>query len=294
MNCPRCQTPRLKQDGLEIEICVCGYNFNDSSKSTVHANEEFIFHNTRTSHKRYESMVMYALHYSLRDVELLSQHHVIANDNVYKIDGYFPEINLAIEVDEPYHEKQREDDAKREESIKGLLGCEFIRVTCDRSLYEQVDDIVRLVKSQISTKWIHKRSQPNRHSGKYTIDLWEGLVANHIPDMMDTLATKLASQGAEVWYGSISGIPSTSNGEYGFLLKKSGVTFAIYSRKTRTIRVRVMELDDRIPAEFIEKHLIPKQQKAGKRPRFYAIEEKNYYSDEEAALDALDNLLSHL
>ena len=46
----------------------------------------------------------------------------------YFLDGYIPELNLAIEVDEDYHKKQIEKDIKRENIIKDKLNCEFIRI----------------------------------------------------------------------------------------------------------------------------------------------------------------------
>jgi very-short-patch-repair endonuclease len=48
----------------------------------------------------------------------------------YHLDGYIPEINLAIEVDEKHHsvESKRENDTKREEFIKEKLGCQFLRI----------------------------------------------------------------------------------------------------------------------------------------------------------------------
>ncbi|MHA1482134.1 MAG: endonuclease domain-containing protein [Candidatus Heimdallarchaeaceae archaeon] len=46
----------------------------------------------------------------------------------YFLDGYIPEINLAIEVDEKHHKRQKEKDTQREEFIKQKLGCQFLRI----------------------------------------------------------------------------------------------------------------------------------------------------------------------
>lgn len=46
----------------------------------------------------------------------------------YHLDGYIPEINLAIEIDERHHKKQTDKDIKREEFIKAKLGCSFMRI----------------------------------------------------------------------------------------------------------------------------------------------------------------------
>lgn len=44
----------------------------------------------------------------------------------YFLDGYIPEINLAIEVDEK--PKNKEKDIEREKTIRNKLGCEFMRI----------------------------------------------------------------------------------------------------------------------------------------------------------------------
>lgn len=46
----------------------------------------------------------------------------------YRIDFYLPEFNLAIEYDEEQHNYQQEEDKQREEEIKRVLGCKFIRL----------------------------------------------------------------------------------------------------------------------------------------------------------------------
>ncbi len=46
----------------------------------------------------------------------------------YYLDGYIPEINLVIEVDEKYHNNKKKKDIEREEFIKQKLGCKFLRI----------------------------------------------------------------------------------------------------------------------------------------------------------------------
>jgi len=46
----------------------------------------------------------------------------------YFIDGYIPEIRLAIEVDEDYHKGNKGKDLTRQKEIENLLNCEFIRI----------------------------------------------------------------------------------------------------------------------------------------------------------------------
>jgi len=53
----------------------------------------------------------------------------------YFIDGYFPFLKLAIEVDEPIHQYQIEKDIEREEYIKEKLNCTFIRIGIPKEIY---------------------------------------------------------------------------------------------------------------------------------------------------------------
>lgn len=49
----------------------------------------------------------------------------------YFVDGYIPELNLVIEIDEPHHTRRIEKDKIREEIIKNKLGCTFLRIKDD-------------------------------------------------------------------------------------------------------------------------------------------------------------------
>lgn len=45
----------------------------------------------------------------------------------YRIDLYFPKYKLAIECDEKAHKNKINEDIKRENEIKEILNCTFIR-----------------------------------------------------------------------------------------------------------------------------------------------------------------------
>jgi very-short-patch-repair endonuclease len=54
---------------------------------------------------------------------MLTQYSVLK----YRIDLYFPKYKLAIECDEKAHKNKIEEDIKRENDIKSILNCTFIR-----------------------------------------------------------------------------------------------------------------------------------------------------------------------
>ncbi|HAY0539077.1 TPA: hypothetical protein JS341_001719 [Escherichia coli] len=63
----------------------------------------------------------------IKGIKLLRQYSVCGK---YRIDGYDPVNNVAYEIDERHHftPQQMDADRIREEEIKAVLGCEFIRI----------------------------------------------------------------------------------------------------------------------------------------------------------------------
>lgn len=239
-------------------------------------NEKYIHANTRTSHKRLESMVLYALHYCLRNVQIHSQFPVLVpgKDAVYYLDAYLPALKLAIEIDEPHHDRQVMRDAEREKNVKEILECEFWRIKCDQSIYAQVDLVVDYVKKRVVEEkiesWVHHPVRSNFRSGDYSQRHIDELELNGIPDLIDALAAELSSEGNDVSPGSVNGIPHPGNGELGFLVRRCGMTFAFYARKTGRVNVRVMEIDASVP-DTIKNRLHIRQPKEGQKPKYYAL-----------------------
>jgi very-short-patch-repair endonuclease len=196
-------------------------------------------------------MVLYALHYSLRDVLIHSQHAVVVHgrDSPYYIDAYFPDLNLAVEIDEPHHVRQKEADRAREHEIKKEIGCRFIRINCDESIYDQVDSVVAhvraLAKEHEIEPWHHQPKPSYLQTGEYKAHHIKQLEENGIPEIIEKFENDLLSEGNEVFRGeSVRGIPSKSNGELGFLVKRNGFTFAIYARKTGVVNVRILDWEE--------------------------------------------------
>lgn len=245
-------------------------------------NEKFIHVNTRTSHKRLESMVLYALHYALRDIEILSQHAVIVDNKLFLIDAYIPALNLAIEVDEPHHSYQVAGDQNRQHLISEQLGCEFIRINCSESIYSQIDAIVDHVRQANLEPWYYQPPMLSLRDGKYSQEHIEKLEEKNIPELMSAFAEELKKEGNNVREGSIRGIPNPGNGELGFLVERNGITFAIYARASGRVNVRVMEFTPKI-SDNVKRQLHERQVKNG-TPRFYALpDNKNAYEDKDEA-----------
>lgn len=59
------------------------------------------------------------------NLTLNTQHHVLN----YRLDGYIPSLNLAIEYDEEHHKHNIEKDKHRQTIIEKESGCDFIRLS---------------------------------------------------------------------------------------------------------------------------------------------------------------------
>ena len=74
----------------------------------------------------------------------------------YKIDAWFPEYKLALEVDELGHSDRNDDKEKtKENSIKQKLQCAFIRINPDREDYDifvEIDKIHNQMLKSVEEK----------------------------------------------------------------------------------------------------------------------------------------------
>ena len=64
-----------------------------------------------------------AMYEQLTGVKLIRQYKVLD----YRIDGYDPVNNVAVEIDEAHHATQKKSDLIRQRKIEKALGCKFFR-----------------------------------------------------------------------------------------------------------------------------------------------------------------------
>jgi len=66
----------------------------------------------------------------LDNLEKLYRYKIIRQYPVegFFLDGYIKELNLAIEVDEPHHDRIKDRDIERQKIIGEKLGCKFLRI----------------------------------------------------------------------------------------------------------------------------------------------------------------------
>ncbi|MFA0487028.1 MULTISPECIES: AbaSI family restriction endonuclease [Vibrio] len=202
--------------------------------------EKFIFNHTRTSHKRWESIVMYSLHYALRDVKLLSQYPV----EQYYIDGYFPDLKLAVEIDEPFHERTKEQDALREERIKAELGCEFFRIDVNKPVYEQVDALVDKVKALSPPKWEVKERSEKKNSGEYSKSKFEKLQAANAFEFLDNIQEEIEQMGISVDTENLNPNTLPSNEMISFNVEFGKLQLTVFTRSSCKPKIIVNDFDE--------------------------------------------------
>ncbi|MBA4853807.1 AbaSI family restriction endonuclease [Emticicia sp. BO119] len=123
----------------------------------------------RTFYKAHENFLINSLFHDDRLINLkpLTQYYVKTKDNnYYFIDLFYPQINLAIEIDEAPHEVKGEIDLLRQSEIENILRCEFCRIRISANkIAEQIIEIkeiiLKLIKESENNntwkKWIEPK-----------------------------------------------------------------------------------------------------------------------------------------
>ncbi len=93
------------------------------SKSAIKYLEKSKTHRLLPRTGIYETKILDNLEYCFGYL-ILRQHEV----GRYSLDGYCPMLSLAIEVDERIHQNNIEEDKLRENQIKELINCNFLRI----------------------------------------------------------------------------------------------------------------------------------------------------------------------
>ena len=121
---------------------------------------------TKISHKGLELYCITRIWHLLNDlaIEPVFQQPVsFPNGKRALIDIYFPQIKLAIEINEPYHKKQEDKDRIRNKNIVHLTKSHIRKIDCTKSLtniHQQIDKLVADIKRTIMKKKENQEGQP--------------------------------------------------------------------------------------------------------------------------------------
>lgn len=104
----------------------------------------------RTSYKKHENYIVGSLLHDpeLKDLKPCAQFYVNRTDGGYSLlDLFYPQINLAIEIDEPAHENNIEVDKKRQKIIEEKFECKFFRVQVQQgNVLSQIQKLKNKIK----------------------------------------------------------------------------------------------------------------------------------------------------
>lgn len=110
-------------------------------------------HFSRAQKKRFEHYVVTRIWHQLDDlsIKFVTQQYVIRPRGRALTDMYFPQLKTHIEIDEPYHFKQKEMDKLREADIINATNHSILRVnvnTTIQSVNEQIETIISHLKNK--------------------------------------------------------------------------------------------------------------------------------------------------
>jgi very-short-patch-repair endonuclease len=180
--------------------------------------EYYIKQISRTNKKNYENYVVCRILNRLNDISIkfITQQPVIFKDIKRKAltDLYFPQIDLHIEIDEPYHKRQTEDDIKREADIITITNHDIRRIDASQSLkliHQNIDKILDEIKKNIQKKkddgefisWdIEEEFNPQFYINKGYIDLKDKVAFRTAVDACNCFGHNYKHGG--VWKGAVS------------------------------------------------------------------------------------------
>lgn len=121
---------------------------------------------TKISHKGLELYCITRIWHLLNDLDIepvFQQHVALPNGQRALIDLYFPQIKLAVEINEPYHKKQEDKDKTRNRNIVTITKSQIIKIDCSKGLQDihlKINALVNKIRKKILKKKKAKDFQP--------------------------------------------------------------------------------------------------------------------------------------
>lgn len=138
----------------------------------------------RTSYKKHEAFIVSSLIHdsSLAELKPCTQFYVRRTDSGYAlVDIYYPQLNIAIEIDEPHHLKYQEQDLLRQRHVEEHLACEFHRIrVSDGNVPTQLNAIKDKLRATLK-----KRIADNQFDG------WTQPVTRSLVELKSSLSQTL-------------------------------------------------------------------------------------------------------
>lgn len=135
---------------------------------------------TKLRNKKYEFYVVSRIIHLLNDTEIqfTTQQVVRKNDGRrYLIDLYFPQFQIAVEIDESHHLSNEEADRVREREIVTYTGVTFFRIKCDNnsnlaSVHQKIDELINEIRLRKDTLKDNGNFKPYSYQDEFSVEKW--------------------------------------------------------------------------------------------------------------------------
>lgn len=160
---------------------------------------------SRTKRKDYENYIINAIWHKIDNTELkpVSQQYVKRrNGNHALMDLYFPQLQIAIEVDEAYHQNNQEADKLRMDDIIAAVNegsnSDFMCFRIDasqsiESIHDQINEIVSIIQEKVSNKqlrWLSYEEELNQIKQREYLSIYDDLMFKEITDIANNIFGK--------------------------------------------------------------------------------------------------------
>lgn len=160
---------------------------------------------SRTKRKDFENYIINAIWHKIDNTELkpVSQQYVKRrNGNHALMDLYFPQLQIAIEVDEAYHQNNQEADKLRMDDIIAAVNegsnSDFMCFRIDasqsiESIHDQINEIVSIIQEKVSNKqlrWLSYEEELNQIKQREYLSIYDDLMFKEITDIANNIFGK--------------------------------------------------------------------------------------------------------
>ncbi len=171
-----------------------------------------------------------------------------------RLDLYIPDIKLAVEIDEPHHDRQKDEDSVRQKIIEEGLNCDFVRLRAkspeeSKSLFQQVEELFKIIEERIEKykpapweiKKISRRivsNPPSKEQG-YSEENLKKLLEANIPELVEEMISDLTALGLQL--SPEMGPVTPGNGELGFSVVMPDIKFSVSVRPNKLSKLLITE-----------------------------------------------------
>jgi very-short-patch-repair endonuclease len=160
---------------------------------------------SRTKRKDYENYIINAIWHKIDNMELkpVSQQYVKRSNGKHALmDLYLPQLQIAIEVDEAYHQNNQEVDKLRMDDIIAAVNedsnSDFMCFRIDasqsiESIHDQINEIVSIIQEKVSNKqlqWLSYEEELNQIKQREYLSIYDDIMFKEITDIANNIFGK--------------------------------------------------------------------------------------------------------